>query len=275
MTEAVRGRLHVRDEGNGRAVLLLHGVGGDHSLWNAQIGALSARYRVLAPDLRGHGRSDLPEGSKLSFEEIEADLTALLDERGIEKVHVGGISAGAFVAFHWAMRAPERFHSVILCGGATHCDAHTRAVGRGWQELYRTEGFDAFFLRLVKDIYAADWIEANLDAIDRLREEMRGRDFRGAFLYSRAAEAYDLRGRLGRFGVPVLVLHGMDDRVVDSSHARLIRQSVARAQVRLFPLTGHMVPVERPEASTETLFAWLDGGGTPSGLPEGSSKPPP
>src|SRR5215469_2613505 len=124
--------LRTRDEGRGPAVVLLHGLGGDHSVWNAQIGPLAERYRVLAPDLRGHGRSPLPDGSELTFPEILADLRKLLDDRGIASAHLVGISAGAFVSLTWAVQEPGRVRSLVLCGGATHCDAHTRSVGRNW-----------------------------------------------------------------------------------------------------------------------------------------------
>jgi pimeloyl-ACP methyl ester carboxylesterase len=60
--------------------------------------------------------------------------------------------------------------------------------------------------------------------------------------------------------VPTLILHGLDDKVVDVSHARLIRQSIpSGAQMRLFALTGHMVPVERPAETTDALLTWLRG----------------
>lgn len=255
---AASAELYVRDEGTGPAVVLLHGLGGDHTVWNAVIPELARSHRVLAPDLRGHGRTPLPAGSTLSFPEILGDLTRLMQGRGIPRAHVVGISAGAFVGLTWALRTPGEVTSLVLCGGATHCDAHTRAVGRHWGEVYTKEGFDAFFLRLVKDLYAAEWIEVNMDGLDTVREQMRGRDFRAAFLWGQQVEAYDLRGRLGKFATPVLVLQGMDDKVVDSSHARLIRQSITGAQVRLFPLTGHMVPVERPAETVEALRGWLE-----------------
>ncbi|HTT25859.1 MAG TPA: alpha/beta fold hydrolase [Thermoplasmata archaeon] len=250
--------LHARDEGEGPAVLLIHGLGADHTVWNAQIGPLAKRYRVLAPDLRGHGRSPMPPGSTLSFPEIIADLRMLLDERGIPDAHVGGISAGAFVALRWATQEPGRFRSLVLCGGATHCDAHSRAVGRSWREAYRSEGFDACFLRLVKDVYAAEWIEANLESLDGMKSQWKGRDYAAAFLWGQSIESFDLRGRLSGMKVPTLILHGLDDKVVDVSHARLMRQSLpGGAQMRLFALTGHMVPVERPAEATEALEKWL------------------
>ena len=264
--------LYCRDEGTGRPILLLHGLGGDHSVWSDQVRALAGSARVLAPDLRGHGQSPLPDGSQLTFAEILTDLRHLLDGRGIGEVDLVGISAGAFLALQWGVTEPARVRSLVLSGGATHCDAHTRAVGRNWREVYQKEGFDAYFLRLIKDLYAVEWIEANMDGVDTIREQLRKRDLRAAFLWGRYVETFDLRGRFGGFRPRVLVLQGMDDHVVDSSHARLIRQSIQGTQVRLFPLTGHMVPVERPKETSEALAGWISGGGSTGGSPGG--EPP-
>ncbi len=254
--------LHLREAGSGPPVLLLHGLGGDHTVWNEVIGPLSEDRTVLAPDLRGHGRSPLPEESTLSFPELISDLEALLASRGFRSTHVVGLSAGAFLALQWAVRAPSTVESLVLSGGATHCDAHTRAVGQRWIEVRREEGPEAYGLRVVKDVFAADWIEAHMDLADRIRNELAERDPRGAALWSASVKSFDLRGRLGAFRVPTLALQGMDDRVVDSSHARLIRQSIVGAQMRLFPNTGHMVPIERPPETVAAVRQWT---GPPGG----------
>lgn len=250
--------LHVREAGDGPTLLLLHGLAGDHTVWNAVLDPLAERFRVLAPDLRGHGRSPLPEGSTMSFAELRGDLEALLAERSRTSAHVVGLSAGAFLALDWAREAPGPVRSLVLCGGSTHCDAHTRAVGQRWIEIRQRDGPSEYAWRVIKDVFAADWLEAHLDEVDRMREQMASRDVRGAALWSTAVRTFDLRGQLGKFRTPTLALQGMDDRVVDSSHARLIRQSITGAEMRLFPNTGHMVPVERPVESAEAIRAWVD-----------------
>src|SRR5215469_15350715 len=201
--------LHVRREGSGPPVLLLHGLGGDHAVWNGVIRPLAQEFDVLAPDLRGHGRSPLPEGSTLNFAELEGDVARLLDQQGLSRVHVVGLSAGGFLALRWTLDRPERVASQIVIGAASHCDAHTRAVGERWAEVYRVDGFDAYVLRLLKDLYAPDWIEAHMEFADRLREELKGRDLRGAVQWGRAVRSFDVRGRIGGIRTPTLVVQGM------------------------------------------------------------------
>ncbi len=249
--------LHCREEGTGPAVLLLHGLGGDHLVWNAVVPALAKGFRVLAPDLRGHGRSPAPAGSTYSFAELEGDLLSLLESRRVDRCHVVGLSAGGFLALQLALDQPSRLRSLALVGSASHCDAHSRAVAQNWADTYRDEGYDAYALRLLKDLFYPDWIESHFDRADVLREEMRGRDLRGAVAWGLAVRTFDLRGRVGRLRLPTLILQGMDDQIIDAAHGRLLRQSIPGAELKLFAQTGHLVPVERPKETAEALSAFF------------------
>ncbi|HEV2316974.1 MAG TPA: alpha/beta fold hydrolase [Thermoplasmata archaeon] len=248
--------LHVRESGTGAAVLLLHGWGGDHTVWNGQIGSLAERMHVLAPDLRGHGQTPAPNGSTFGFDELEGDLDAMLERRGVSTVHLIGLSAGGFLALRYALDHPNRVLSLSLVGSAGVCDGHTRATAAHWAEVYRTQGYEAFIMRLIKDLYYPEWLEQHMDVIDRALESMKGRDLKSVVQWGLALRSFDVRSQLGRIRVPTYVLHGMDDRVVDPSHARLMRQAIRGAELKLFPYAGHVVPVERAEEFTRAITEW-------------------
>lgn len=266
--------LHLRETGTGEAVLLLHGLGGDHTVWNAQIGPLGEKFRVLAPDLRGHGRSPTPDGSTFSFDELEQDLEALLDRRGISAVHLVGMSAGGFLALHWLLDRPERVRSLVLLGTSAQCDGHTRAIQQHWAEVYRNQGYEAYVMRLLKDIYYPEWLEQHLEVIDQALETMRHQDLRAAVQWGVAVRNFDVRPRIGQIRVPTRVAHGMDDRVIDASHSRFLRQAIPGTDLKLFPFTGHMVPVERPEETTRLIAEWIARAGAPAAAPGGAPSSP-
>jgi pimeloyl-ACP methyl ester carboxylesterase len=247
----------VREAGSGPAVLLLHGWGGDHSVWNAQIEPLSEKLHVLAPDLRGHGRSPAPDGSTFAFDELEGDLQALLRQRGVGAVHLVGLSAGGFLALRYLLDYPDQVLSLSLVGSAGVCDGHTRAIAAHWAEVYRTQGYEGFVMRLLKDVYYPEWLEEHMDVIDRALESLKMNDPKSVVQWGLALRTFDVRQQLGRIRVPTYVLHGMDDRVVDPSHARLLRQAIRGADLKLFPYAGHMVPVERSEEFTRALSDWF------------------
>lgn len=250
--------LTVRAEGRGPPVLLVHGLGGDHTVWNQVVPHLATGHTVLVPDLRGHGRSPSPPGASYAFPELEGDLVKLLDDRSLDSVDVVGLSAGAFLALQFAIDHPERVRRLVVIGGAAHCDNHTRAVGERWAEVYRDEGFDAYALRLLKDLFYPDWIEAHLDVADAFTEKLRVVDLKGPIQWGLSVRTFDLRGRLGRLRPPTLVMHGVDDQVVDSAHARLLRVSIPGAELKLLPQTGHLPPVERPEVTAEAIREWIE-----------------
>lgn len=251
--------LHCRDEGTGPAIVLLHGVGGSHTVWNLLLRELPPKYRVLAPDLRGHGQSLAPPGTPIGFADLEADLVRLLDSKGIRAAHLVGLSAGALLALRFGLDHPDRLRSLTMIAGSVYGDSHTRAVSDRWTETYAKEGADGLTLRLLKDLYYPDWIEAHMEFADQLREQIHRGEFRAPVLWAREAVQFDERGRIAQLKVPTLIVQGMDDQVVDAAHGRILRQSILAAQIRIFAQTGHLVPVERPKESAEALATFVDG----------------
>ncbi|MGI0150379.1 MAG: alpha/beta fold hydrolase, partial [Thermoplasmata archaeon] len=210
MPEAGSIELHVREVGSGVPLLLLHGLGADHTLWSAATGPLGDGIRVIAPDLRGHGRTPNPEGSTFAFDELVGDLERLLDGRGLDAVHLAGSSAGGFLALRLALDHPERVRSLMLLSSAAHVDGHTRAVAQNWAEVLRDQGYEAYVRRLLKDVYYAEWLQSHLDLVDEALESMRGRDLRSVVQWGASLRGFDVRQRLRGLRAPTLILHGMD-----------------------------------------------------------------
>src|ERR1700690_1719555 len=95
--------LYCREAGKGPPVVLLHGLGGTHTVWNEILPGLAEEFHVLAPDLRGHGRSPNPPGSTYSFDELAGDLVKLLAHHDLVDAHLVGLSAGGFLALYEAV----------------------------------------------------------------------------------------------------------------------------------------------------------------------------
>ncbi|HLN51447.1 MAG: alpha/beta fold hydrolase [Thermoplasmata archaeon] len=254
---AVPTDLYALDEGTGPALLLLHGVGANHTVWNAMIPRLLPGFRVIAPDLRGHGRSPSPPGSAYTFDEHVGDLLRLLDTKSVPAAHFVGLSAGALLALRAGLDRPTRCRSVTMIGGAAYTDAHTRSIAERWAETYAKEGPDRFALRLLKDLYYPDWIEAHMDFADRVRKEVRDQDFGPATRWATEVATFDERARIATLSAPALIIQAMDDQVVDASHGRILRQSIPGSQIRILAQTGHMIPVERPAEAAESIRSFV------------------
>jgi len=249
--------LSCRIDGTGPPVVLLHGIGGNHTVWNEVIPGLAKGFLVIAPDLRGHGRSPAPPESYYTFSEMMGDVLRLLEDHHLPDAHIVGLSGGALLSLRLTLDRPERVRSLTMVSGAAYTDAHTRAVAERWGETYAKEGRDRFALRLLKDLYYPDWVEANLDFADAVREQVKHQDYGPAVRWATAMRSFDERNRIASVRRPTLIVQGMNDAVVDASHGRILRQSIPGAQIRILTETGHLVPVERPKELVETLVPFL------------------
>ncbi len=146
-------RMHVIDEGQGAPVLLLHGFPDTHAVWRKQIPALvAAGYRVIAPDVRGHGETEAPKAVReYRLEQQVADVLALLDVLAIrEPVRLVGHDLGAITGWLLAGRHPERFarYVALTVGHPNAYATSARQLFKGWYALlFQLRGVAEFLMR--------------------------------------------------------------------------------------------------------------------------------
>jgi pimeloyl-ACP methyl ester carboxylesterase len=123
--------LHVEERGSGEPLVLLHGMMGTCGDWKHafDLDALASRFRVIAPDARGHGRSTNP-GGDFSFARCARDVLAILDALGVDRVRAVGVSLGAKTLLHVATLAPDRVTAMILVSATPRFLETTRALFR-------------------------------------------------------------------------------------------------------------------------------------------------
>lgn len=245
---------------DGPTVLLLEGLGYGRWMWRWLAEALADDYEVLRPDNRGTGDSDVPEGP-YSAAEMAADAAAVLDDRGVDAVHVCGASMGGMIAQELAL-ADDRVASLtLLCtspGGDEAAptppevqehifsapeDADPRERIRYLMEPAVSEGFYEREPELVDRI--VDWRLAG-DATPTGREAQAA-----------AVAAFDASDRLDDLSVPTLVLHGTADRVLPVENADLLAELLPHAEVDLFEGGPHLFFVEERERVNDRVRSFL------------------
>jgi pimeloyl-ACP methyl ester carboxylesterase len=168
--------LHVHDEGEGDPVVLLHGFPDSSALWRNQIPALvAAGHRVLAPDLRGFGRSDMPpEVEAYRITTLAADVVAILDSAGIERTHVVGHNWGAGLAWIVAGLHPDRVDRLVAMS-VGHPNTEVTTVEqreKAWYILwFQFEGLAEEVLPRDDWKLLREWTRGNGD-IDRYVEDL-------------------------------------------------------------------------------------------------------
>lgn len=249
--------------GEGLTVLFLHGFPFDHSIWSHVCSRGIPGFRLIAPDLRGLGRSELPDGAGPTTMELFADdLHALLEAMGVtEKIVVVGLSMGGYVAMQFAGKYPDRLASVVLCNTKTTADPPTVAENRRIQaENLRTK---TNFLKTVADtmipkLFAAKTQAERPEVVEKLRSIIESNNPLGAAAATLGmAQRSDTTELLRQIDVPVLVVCGSEDQFSPPKEMRPLAGFAKRGRYVEIADAGHLPVLERPEKFTETLVGFL------------------
>ena len=267
-------RLHVAEAGNGRPLLLLHGWPQHWWSWRRMIPALARTRRVLAPDLRGWGWSDAPPGdyAKATY---AADVIALLDAEGLDRVDLIGHDWGGWVAFLLALEHPERFGRLVALDITPPWRERPQArqiatpLFMSYQLLLATPRVgtaamtrsNAFVRRIIRMASGrgAGWTDAELDAYaDVLREPARAAASSACyrtFLTRELPEIARRGDRSDELRVPTLLVMGGSSAL----HRVLHPRPSANVRVEVIRGAGHFLPEEAPDEVLALAEPFLSG----------------
>lgn len=252
-------------DANAEPLLLIMGFTMNAAAWAPQIPALAERYRVIAFDNRGAGRTAQPDGA-YTIPQMAGDAAALLDHLGIASAHIIGASMGGMIAQEFAIRHPRRVRSLVLA-----CTTPGGPHSAGYDEMIRTSD----------DAMKAENLAALLTP-ERLKEGME-QLFTPAFiahpgpglmqmgsaamLYPQtlagmkgqlaAIRAHDTYDRLTTISAPTLVIAGDGDTLVDAKNSPLLASRIPHAELRLLPDQRHGFTAEKPEETNRAILDFL------------------
>jgi len=247
-------RLNVLDEGEGHAVLFLHGLGGCWRDWEPQLDSLSDRFRCIVVEHRGHGRSEVTRGD-YSTRLFADDAAAVCAQLGVGHAHVVGLSMGGLIAQALAVRHPELVDSMVLCDTGIGMNRAMAGALRGMAEAARVDGFPDS--RGVVPVSSPGWSARTLaERPEVARNNMRESESADPDAWARAAHAvadHDLRGEIESVDVPVLLVWGADDQVIRISSAKGLQQVFPDADLVVLPDAGHVANLEAPAQFDEAI----------------------
>jgi len=252
--------IHYEIRGSGPLVVLLHPFPCDHEFWNPVAGALESRYRLILPDLRGHGESESGEGPAL-MQKHAGDVARVLDGAGVGTAAFVGCSIGGYILFEFWRRFRARVSSLALCDTRPQADtAEGRANRLKAAAAVLEQGTEPFIENMIPKLMGRTAVATRLDLVDGARAMMRKMSAEDISLVLRGmAERPDSVGDLKSISVPTLIVIGEEDVLSTVADGELMRQNIAGSRLKVVPKAGHYAPWEQPEAVGTVLRQFLDG----------------
>lgn len=243
------------DEGSGNAVLLLHGLLMDRSMWDDQVRALRDRFRVIIVDAPGHGESPArPIG--FTFEDEAAVLVTLASSLGVERAVWGGHSMGGMKAMQIALTHPERVRALILIDAQPYPEPQeTLPQYEALLQVAKEQGISEDLGEVVAQIL----FHGSIPAEERRRWIKRWMDI-GVAVEGEARAVFDrgdISGRMGEITAPTLVVHGAEDTPIPVEVARRYAPTIPGATLVEIPDCGHTSPCEKAGEVTRAILDFL------------------
>jgi 3-oxoadipate enol-lactonase len=246
--------------GKGPPVVLLHPFPASHEFWLPAAQALISRYRLILPDLRGHGDSGIGEGPA-TMEKHAADLARVMDDADVGRAPLIGVSIGGYAIFEFWRRHRGRAASLVLCNTKASADSPEARAGRLQAAAEVLErGTEPFFESMIPKLLGKTTRDARPDLVQGVLGMMRKMSAEDVAQVQRGmAERPDSVATLKTVNVPTLIVTGEEDILTGLPEAELMRQNIAGSQLRVIPRAGHYAAWEQPEEVGLMLRQFLDG----------------
>ncbi|MBL9095168.1 MAG: alpha/beta fold hydrolase [Planctomycetaceae bacterium] len=254
-------RHSVYDQGSGPTILFVHGFPLSHAMWEGQLSALAKRYRVVAPDLRGFGASDVVPG-KTTMRQLADDCAALLDALKIaEPVVLCGLSMGGYVAWQFAKHHAAKLKALVLCDTKAAPDSAEAAETRlKMAEHVLNHGTGAVAEAMPAKLFAKATFERQPEIVAGIRHTIEATSREGLAAAQRGmAEREDVRGFLPHIAVPTLVVVGREDSISPVDEMRSVAEAIPKAKFHVIETAGHMAPQEQPAEFNQLLNEFISG----------------
>jgi pimeloyl-ACP methyl ester carboxylesterase len=262
-------RANVIELGSGPPIVFIHGLSGSWQNWLEQLPVFAREHRVITFDLPGFGSSEMPT-EKISISGYGRWVDALLTELGADSAAVVGNSMGGFIGAELAIQFPARVERLVLVS----------AAGLSIEYL-RNERVLAVLEAFQRQLPAyTGWLGSRSDALTRrprarrlifgivahrpellpsalVAEQVRGSGKPGFVPALDALTDYPIRDRLGEIACPTLIVWGTDDKLIPARDADEFERLIPDARKVVWPETGHVAMLERPEAFNRLLAAFL------------------
>lgn len=247
-------RIHVERSGAGEPLLLVPGLGMGAESWAPVSSLLESSFDVIVMEPRGAGRSDKPD-TAYTGQLMAADVAAVLDDLGLDSVHLAGISMGGMIAQQYVVRCPSRVRSLALITTYASCDEWSRRVFDARIELIRRLGLADQFMVSVLFLTGPALSRRRPDLLTWLERRYVSNppDPVGFLRQIEFCRAHDLHAELAGLDVPTLVISATDDLLTTAAQGRDLAGLIPAAGYVEVPEATHLLAAEHPERLARLL----------------------
>ncbi len=239
-------------------VIFLHGFPFDSSMWENTLNSLNGNYYLVAPDLRGFGKSDIGDGH-FTMDTFVDDLFMLQDELSIPKAVVVGFSMGGYIALRAYERNKDRFAGMVLVDTKASADADETKIRRGLGIKTINElGIETYMKEFIRGLFTQDAPNRIGKTYDSYYEKMIRQNpvaVKAALLAMAARTSTE--NLLPTINVPTLIVVGKEDKLSTPCTMEEMHGIIRNSEFHIIDNAAHMVPVENPEAFNEKLSGFL------------------
>ena len=245
--------------GDGPDVVLLHPFPLNRHFWDPIIPNLSTRYRVIVPDLRAHGDSELGEGP-VTMQKLADDLAGLCREERITKAFFVGVSIGGYLLFEFWRRYRDHVAALVLANTRPGAETPEGKANRlQLADRVVREGTDSFIEEMLSKLLSQTTRTNRPDIADAARKMMQGMSAEDVAGVQRGmAERPDSVATLSTINVPTLLIAGEEDSI-PLSEFELMRQQIPGSRLQVIPQAGHYAALEKPSEFGALLRTFFDG----------------
>ena len=240
---------------DGPVVMLSNSLASTYAMWDAQIPALTDKYRVLRYDQRGHGGSEATE-PPYRFDMLLDDACGLLAALGIDKVHFCGLSMGGMTGQLFGAKRPELLHSLILCDTASKMP--DPAVWDAMAAAAREDGMPSLVEPILEGSFSAHYRASDPDEVARVGAMIGNTHPDGFVGCCHAIKPMDHTPLLAGIETPTLIIVGEHDANTTVEHSEIIHREIAGSKLVVIENAAHFPNIERPDAFNSALRAFLD-----------------
>lgn len=254
-------QLHYEVAGSGPAILMIHGFTNHGMVWAQQIAdLLHAGYRVVMPDLAGHGLSQVAD-RKITVDELAQDMVALLDHLAIDRAVVCGLSLGGMVAQYLAADHSARVEALIVANSCIDSTApDVVAANNAWIEMFEKPNgpllrMQAVWPQMLNERYrASPTADAFLATWKRINGKIAGSSFANV---ARGLQEFKSTDRLQNIAVPSLIIAGEFDRLFPPAVCQEVANGIVGAKFAVIAGAGHLSSLDSPREFNELLLGFL------------------